>query len=243
MNNFLMEMQKASTKAKSSIDNSFEALSFIDTDFKQFLIDFFKEDINKNLLLTQIFYDSPSSIIQFQSTIFEKSCNFFSKLINIEGLCFHYDVNIPLSAIDFILSDTKVASVNIFYKQLILYEEVFFEQINKGLEDKISEKDILLKRYHQDINNLNNYSIFYKEYETGLTQHILNNTVLKKKAKREKLNNLELLRLEILNLEESINELEITKQILLKNLNNIKYFQEKIQSRISLNLKYKIIVH
>lgn len=242
MNNFLIEMQRTSIKAKSSIDNSFHALSYIDSDFKYFLLNFFNEDINKNLFLTQIFYDGPDSMNQFQSIIFEKSCDFFKKLLCIDGLSFHYDANIPLSSIDLILSDTKIASINIFHRQLILYEKVFFESINNGIEYKTNKRNELVDKYNNKAEGLNDFSIFSIEDESNLAKSVMKTTVLKKKTKKERLNELELLNYEILAIEDEISELMITKQMLIKNLNNIKYFQEKIQSRIFSNLHYKTII-
>ena len=52
--------------------------------------------------------------------------------------------------------------------------------------------------------------------------------------------NLDSLNMEILQIEDEISELMITKQLLIKNMNNIQYFQEKIQNRVGFNLKYRV---
>lgn len=240
MSNFLMEMEKASIRAKSSIDGSFHALSFMEDDFGYFLINFFKDNINKNLFLTHVFYDSDDGMNKFQSIILEKSCSYFSRLISIDGLSFHYDSTIPLSSIDLILSDTKIASINIFYKELTLYEGVFFEEIDNGINKKSIERDKLVDSYNKKVQSLNDFSILSSNNKDGLAKSAMNNTIFKNRTKKERLTDLEFLNLEILELENEISELMITKQMLIRNLNNIKYFQEKIHSRISSNLKYKV---
>ena len=243
MSNFLNEMHKESIKAKSSIDNAFDALSYIDSDFKYFLNNFFKDDINKNLLLTQIFYEDNDGAFRFQSVLFEKAALFFKKMFSIDGLSFYYDARLPLSSMDLILSDTKIASINIFYKQLVLYEGVFFENIDKGIEDKSKERDALVDKYNAKVMQLNNFSVLSKEQSDGFAKSVVKNTVFKKQTKKERLTDLESLNFEIISLEDEISELIITKQMLIKNLSNIKYFQEKIENRINSNLDYRVIIN
>lgn len=240
MANFIREMEHAYSKAKSSIDDSFFALSFIETDFKYFLVNFFRDDINKNLFLTQVFYDNENSMNDFQSYVFNKATIYFSKLISIDGLSFYYDASLPLSSIDLILSDTKIASINIFYKELILYEGVFFEEIDKGIERKARERDKLVDTYNNQVQSLNNFSLLSDSSNSNIAKSALNNTIFKNRTKKERLMNLDSLNMEILQIEDEISELMITKQLLIKNMNNIQYFQEKIQNRVGFNLKYRV---
>lgn len=243
MSNFLMEMKKAAIEANSSIENSFHALSFMETDFKYFLLNFFKDNVNQNLFLTHIFYRNNDGMNNFQSIVFEKSCSYFSKLINIDDLSFYYDSTIPLSSIDLILSDTKIASINIFHRELVLYEGVFFEEIDRGIDRKTIERDKLVDSYNKKVQSLNDFSIFSSNNEYGLAKSAINNIILKNKTKKERLTDLEFLNLEILEVENEISELMITRNMLIRNLSNIKYFQEKIQNRICLNLKYKVKIN
>lgn len=240
MNNFLKEMNKTAVEAKNSIDHCLHALTFIDSDFKYFLINFFRTDVSKNLLLTKIFYDSPESMFKFQEILFEKSSDFFSKLLNIDGLEFYYDANVPLSYIDLILADTKIASINIFHKELILYEGMFFEEIDNGINKKSKEIDSLMFELNKLTQGFNNNSIFSYNDNKSLSQNMLDNTLFKKRARKDKIRDFEILRYQIIEAEKDLHELTLTREILMKNLLNIQYFQDKIQSRIITHLNYKI---
>lgn len=241
MDNFLREMNNVSSRAKTSIDNSYDAIKLINVDFRRFLIQFFCEDTRKNLFITQVFYEGDNSIYNFQQYIFERTCAYLKDILNIDGLSFYFDAKIPLSSIDIVISDTKVASVNIFFKQLTLFERMFFEQIDDGISRKEKERDELQKEYDNYSNNLNNYSILNREKGDGIMDSALNYTLLRKSTKKKRLTKLDELSYSILKLENEISELMITKQMLIKNLSNVKYFQEKISSRISSNLNYRVI--
>lgn len=242
MNEFLREMNNISLRAQTSIERSCDALKLIDTDFKNFLLQFFHEDVRKNLFLTQIFYDGNDSLYNFQQYLFEKACTYFRDILRIDDVIFYFDARIPLSQIDIIISETKVASINIFFKEVILFEKVFFEQIDSGIMQKEKERDKLEKEYDKCLNNLNNYSVFNREDDDRVIDSVLNSTVFKKNVKKKRITKIDELNYNILKLEDEISELLITRQLLVKNLSNIKYFQEKISSRISSNLNYRVII-
>lgn len=238
MNNFLNTMNNTKYQAEMSINNSFNSLKIIDEDFQKFLLDFFKEDINKNLFVTQIFYNGSESIFYFQDYLFKKTCDYLKNLVRIDGLSFYFDANIPLSSIDIILSDTKIASINIFHKQLTLYEEVFFETINRGIDEKTKEKDKLILEYNKCFKTpVKNFSI------NENSKMPLNKISFKKDNQKQKIMILEDINFRIMQLDNEISELYITKNMLEKNLTNIKYFQEKISSRIYNKLKYNVIIN
>lgn len=242
MNEFLKEMSNVSLRAQTSIERSCDALKLIDTDFKKFLLQFFYEDVRKNLFLTQIFYEGNDSLYNFQQYIFERACAYFRDMLRIDGVSFYFDARVPLSQIDIVISETKVASINIFFKELILFENVFFEQIDNGIMQKEKERDVLQMEYDKCLSNLNSYSVFSREDDDKMINSVLNSTVFKKNTKKKRITKIDELNYNILKLEDEISELLITRQLLVKNLSNIKYFQEKISSRISSNLNYKITI-
>lgn len=241
MNDFSKDMKEIYIKSKSSIENSYRLLELIDEDFQTFLLEFFREDTNKNLFLTQIFYSGDEYIIKFQDYLFNKACAYFENLVKIDGLKFYFDATIPLSNIDLIISDSKIASVNIFYKYIIVYEKAFFKTIDEGIENKQREIDEMNKIYNKETKKMNNSSFLNFEKENNVGTNIINSTIFKNKTRKEKLNKLEELSYEILNLENELSELLIVRNMLAKNLVNIKYFQEKITTRIINKLHYKII--
>ena len=107
---------------------------------------------------------------------------------------------------------------------------------------KEKERDKLEKEYDKCLNNLNNYSVFNREDDDRVIDSVLNSTVFKKNVKKKRITKIDELNYNILKLEDEISELLITRQLLVKNLSNIKYFQEKISSRISSNLNYRVII-
>lgn len=241
MSNFSNDMKEVYIKSKSSIENSYRLLGLIDEDFQTFLLEFFREDANKNLFLTQIFYNGNEYIVKFQDYLFNKACAYFTNLIKIDGLKFYFDSTIPLSNIDFIISDSKIASVNIFYKYIIIYEKAFFKTIDEGIENKHKKIDSMNKAYNKETKKINNSSFLNFEKENNIGTNIINSTIFKNKIRKEKLSKLEEISYEILNLENELSELLVVRNMLEKNLVNIKYFQEKITTRIINKLHYKII--
>ena len=79
------------------------------------------------------------------------------------------------------------------------------------------------------------------EKDKSIVSNVANSTVFRKRARKERIGNVESIGYELMNLENELSELYIVRNMLEKNLVNIKYFQEKIVGRISSRLHYKIV--
>lgn len=227
MNSFSKDMNKLYLDSKKELDLSYDAINLVDIDFKRFLLDFFYNDTNKNLFLTRIFYEGESSIKSFQEYIFKKCTVYFYNLFNIDDLSFRYDSSIPLSNIDIVLSDSIIASINIYYKSVILHESSFFEVIDEGILEKEKKIKELNKKYNHNLKNINDSKF---------------NKFINKSKNKEIINNIEMISNELLYAEDELSELLITRNIIERNMVNIKYFQDKISNRITRDLKYNVMV-
>lgn len=225
MNDFFNKMDYIYNKSKNEIDMSYNYLLLAETDFNAFLSNFFYGDTNKNMFLTGIFYEGPEFIKDFQDYIFKKSQLYFYDLFKIDGLKIEFNSSVPFSNLDVILSDSKIASINIYYKTLILYKNTFFQVIDEGINEKNNQISILTKEYNIAVNNLNNMK-FGK---------FIN------KNKEKELMKIEMMGADLLNLENELSELLITRKIIEKNLVNVEYFQEKIFKRLKNKLNYNVV--
>ena len=230
MDIFLKEMKNTYFYAKSSIENSYKAFEFIDTDFRLFLETFFEEDATENSFLLRIFSESDEKLRYFQDFILERTCKYLKSIINVNGLTYSYNSSKTFPDIEIKTGDILLVSINVFYKEVTVYENNYLKDIVKNIEKKEKKKQKLEAKYENLFNKYGNQSLVQSVVAIG--------TGKSKKIKTK----VEEITYAILELEEEISYLKAQKIQLEKEFQDIQYIQDRIKSRILSKLNYDTIV-
>jgi hypothetical protein len=157
-------------------------------------------------------------------------------------MSFSFDSSKILSPINIVVCDTVIASINIFNKQLVLNDKVFYEEVEKAIEEKAKELEKKYKKYDKQITKFNNPS-FKKNKNESTKIAILNATIMKKKATIQKKFELEEAHYEILELEAEYNDLINLRNSILKDMEGVRHLQNRLKDRVVSKLNYSVVIN
>lgn len=230
METFLKEMRNTYIYSKKSIENSYKAFEFIDSDFRLFLETFFHEDATQNSFLLRIYSESEDKLTYFQDFILKRACDYFKKIINIDNLKYTFDSSEMFPDIEVKTGGITLISINIFYKEIIIFENNYLKDLAKKVKQKEKEKCKLEKKYEAFFDKYGNQNLLQSLVAIG--------TGKSKQIKSE----VEEITYAILEIEDEISELKIYESQIQKQSQEIIYIQERIKSRILSKLDYNILI-
>lgn len=238
-------LENLTNKSIRDLRSDMENYKLLETDTKEFLIHFFRKDIISSLFMNQILSFSTKAVYDFQEHTFKYVKEYFSNLINIEGLTFSYDPNVFPFIITVSLSEMILCNIDIFNKNIEVLEDYYFKDIIDAVTKLNDEKVALEKEYEK----FNRYSIdSMKLLKDNKDMNMLQSIDVIVSSARKKRNKykaesqqqclLILDRISEINIE--LEDYYLIESTLRKNMLSINYYQNKIVDRISRNLRYTV---
>lgn len=218
----------------------------IETDTKEFLIHFFRKDIQRSLFINQIANYSNKAVVDFQEHIFYYVTTYLKTLLNIEGLTFSYNRDTFPIIISISLSDLVLCNIDIFNKRIEILEEFYYKDIHDTINTLNDKKLKLEKKYEKyNLYSINSMELLKDKKNLTMIKSIdivLSSKIKKKNKYKIEYNNkcIDILT-EISNINLELNECYMIEETLRKNMLSIKYYQDRISDRICRTLYYSTI--
>lgn len=242
----ILGLEVLTRKSIDELNRDMENYKLLETNIKDFLIHFFRKDIESSVFIRQIFMLSPKAVSDFQEHIFIHVREYFNELINIEGISFSYNPEVFPLIISISLSEMILCNIDIYGKKIEILEDYYFRDIITEINKLNNEKDELLKKYEQFNRYANNTMDLLKDNkDMNILQSIdvIISSSRKKKNKYKAENEAQCMIIEsrIMEINKELEEYFLIESVLRKNMLSINYYQNKIADRLSKNLLYKVV--
>lgn len=241
----ILGLENITEKNIRQLNFDLENYKLSEIEAKEFLIRFFRKDIEKSLFVSQIFELGEKAVFDFQEHIFNYTINYFKELINIDGISFSYDKNIFPLTIDISLAEMILCKIHIFSKQIEILENYYFKDVHETISNLNKEKEILLDEYSK-----------LQKYESNTMELLKDDSNLnalksldiivssmrknKNKYKAEIQQQCFLIETRVAQIDLEVEECLLIESSIKKSMLSINYYQNKISDRLSRNLKYTI---
>lgn len=216
----------------------------LETDTKNFLIYFCRNNILSSLFMQQISNLGVKAIMDFQENTFNFVKIYLEQLIGIDDLNITYNPDVYPLILSVSISDMVLCNIDIFNKTVEILEDFYFKDIMDCVQKLNNEKLELEKQFNKyseyAIDSMNilkeNDMSFLKNLDIMASSLKKNN---KYKAKYEQECNDIANR--IYQIDNELEEYYLIESNLRKNMMHLNYYQTRIVDRISRHLNYKVI--
>ena len=216
----------------------------LETDTKNFLIYFCRNNILSSLFMQQISNLSMKAIMDFQENTFNFVKIYFEQLIGIDDLNITYNPDVYPLIMSISISDMVLCNIDIFNKTVEILEDFYFKDISSCVQKLNDEKLELEKQF----NKYSEYAIdsmsILKENDMSFLKNLdIMASSLKKNNKykvkyEQECNDISN---RIYQIDNELEEYYLIESNLRKNMMHLNYYQTRIADRISRHLKYKVI--
>lgn len=216
----------------------------LETDTKNFLIYFCRNNILSSLFMQQISNLSMKAIMDFQENTFNFVKIYFEQLIGIDDLNITYNPDVYPLIMSISISDMVLCNIDIFNKTVEILEDFYFKDILSCVQKLNDEKLELEKQF----NKYSEYAIdsmsILKENDMSFLKNLdIMASSLKKNNKykvkyEQECNDISN---RIYQIDNELEEYYLIESNLRKNMMHLNYYQTRIADRISRHLKYKVI--
>lgn len=216
----------------------------LETDTKNFLIYFCRNNILSSLFMQQISNLSMKAIMDFQENTFNFVKIYFEQLIGIDDLNITYNPDVYPLIMSISISDMVLCNIDIFNKTVEILEDFYFKDILSCVQKLNDEKLELEKQF----NKYSEYAIdsmsILKENDMSFLKNLdIMASSLKKNNKykvkyEQECNDISN---RIYQIDNELEEYYLIESNLRKNMMHLNYYQARIADRISRHLKYKVI--
>ena len=216
----------------------------LETDTKNFLIYFCRNNILSSLFMQQISNLSMKAIMDFQDNTFNFVKIYFEQLIGIDDLNITYNPDVYPLIMSISISDMVLCNIDIFNKTVEILEDFYFKDILSCVQKLNDEKLELEKQF----NKYSEYAIdsmsILKENDMSFLKNLdIMASSLKKNNKykvkyEQECNDISN---RIYQIDNELEEYYLIESNLRKNMMHLNYYQTRIADRISRHLKYKVI--
>ena len=216
----------------------------LETDTKNFLIYFCRNNILSSLFMQQISNLGVKAVMDFQENTFNFVKIYLEQLIGIDDLSFTYNPNVYPLIISISISDMILCNIDIFNKTIEVLEDFYFKDIITCVQKLNDEKLELEKQF----NKYNEYAIdsmsILKENDMSFLKNLdVMASSLKKNNKYKAMYEKECSEIanRIYQIDNELEEYYLIESNLRKNMMHLNYYQTRISDRISRHLNYKVI--
>lgn len=216
----------------------------LETDTKNFLIYFCRNNILSSLFMQQISNLGMKAIMDFQENTFNFVKIYFEQLIGIDDLNITYNPDVYPLIMSISISDMVLCNIDIFNKTVEILEDFYFKDILSCVQKLNDEKLELEKQF----NKYSEYAIdsmsILKENDMSFLKNLdIMASSLKKNNKykvkyEQECNDISN---RIYQIDNELEEYYLIESNLRKNMMHLNYYQTRIADRISRHLKYKVI--
>ena len=216
----------------------------LETDTKNFLIYFCRNNILSSLFMQQISNLGMKAIMDFQENTFNFVKIYFEQLIGIDDLNITYNPDVYPLIMSISISDMVLCNIDIFNKTVEILEDFYFKDILSCVQKLNDEKLELEKQF----NKYSEYAIdsmsILKENDMSFLKNLdIMASSLKKNNKykvkyEQECNDISN---RIYQIDNELEEYYLIESNLRKNMMHLNYYQTRIADRISRHLNYKVI--
>lgn len=216
----------------------------LETDTKNFLIYFCRNNILSSLFMQQISNLGIKAIMDFQENTFNFVKIYFEQLIGIDDLNITYNPDVYPLIMSISISDMVLCNIDIFNKTVEILEDFYFKDILSCVQKLNDEKLELEKQF----NKYSEYAIdsmsILKENDMSFLKNLdIMASSLKKNNKykvkyEQECNDISN---RIYQIDNELEEYYLIESNLRKNMMHLNYYQTRIADRISRHLNYKVI--
>ena len=216
----------------------------LETDTKNFLIYFCRNNILSSLFMQQISNLGIKAIMDFQENTFNFVKIYFEQLIGIDDLNITYNPDVYPLIMSISISDMILCNIDIFNKTVEILEDFYFKDILSCVQKLNDEKLELEKQF----NKYSEYAIdsmsILKENDMSFLKNLdIMASSLKKNNKykvkyEQECNDISN---RIYQIDNELEEYYLIESNLRKNMMHLNYYQTRIADRISRHLNYKVI--
>lgn len=216
----------------------------LETDTKNFLIYFCRNNILSSLFMQQISNLGMKAIMDFQENTFNFVKIYFEQLIGIDDLNITYNPDVYPLIMSISISDMILCNIDIFNKTVEILEDFYFKDILSCVQKLNDEKLELEKQF----NKYSEYAIdsmsILKENDMSFLKNLdIMASSLKKNNKykvkyEQECNDISN---RIYQIDNELEEYYLIESNLRKNMMHLNYYQTRIADRISRHLNYKVI--
>lgn len=241
--NTVAGISKLTDSSIRQLNSDLENYMLSETNTKEFLIYFFRNNIENSLFVKQILNFGEKALLDFQEHIFIQSTSYFKELVNIDGLSFSYDKNIFPLVIDVSISKIILCKIYVFEKKIEVLENFYFKDIRENIEKLRIEKEKLLDEYMKLQKYENNTLDLIKDDTNSTMLKSVDILVAsmrknKNKYKIELQNRCVDIEIRVHNIDLEIEEYLLIEASIKKSMLSIGFYQNKICDRIVRNLNY-----
>lgn len=216
----------------------------LETDTKNFLIYFCRNNILSSLFMQQISNLGMKAVMDFQENTFNFVKIYFEQLIGIDDLNITYNPDVYPLIMSISISDMVLCNIDIFNKTVEILEDFYFKDILSCVQKLNDEKLELEKQF----NKYSEYAIdsmsILKENDMSFLKNLdIMASSLKKNNKykvkyEQECNDIAN---RIYQIDNELEEYYLIESNLRKNMMHLNYYQTRIADRISRHLNYKVI--
>ena len=216
----------------------------LETDTKNFLIYFCRNNILSSLFMQQISNLGMKAIMDFQENTFNFVKIYFEQLIGIDDLNITYNPDVYPLIMSISISDMILCNIDMFNKTVEILEDFYFKDILSCVQKLNDEKLELEKQF----NKYSEYAIdsmsILKENDMSFLKNLdIMASSLKKNNKykvkyEQECNDISN---RIYQIDNELEEYYLIESNLRKNMMHLNYYQTRIADRISRHLNYKVI--